>query len=47
MPENKKPGADKTPGKGQELRECLKGTTKWDMSQVVSALLTWAKGGRR
>lgn len=41
------PGADKTPGKGQELRECLKGTTKWDMSQVVSALLTWAKGGRR
>jgi len=46
MPENKKPGAD-TPGEGQELRECLKDTTKWDMSQVVSALLTWAKGGRR
>jgi hypothetical protein len=29
------PGADKTPGKGRELRECLKDTTMWCMSQAV------------
>ena len=43
MPENKKPGAD-TPGKGRELRECLKDTTAWCFRQLVKIALPWIAG---